>query len=39
MISVRGVTKQFGDLTAVENLDLEVGRGEVVGFLGTNEAF
>ena len=38
MISVRGVTKQFGDLTAVSNLDLEVGRGEVVGFLGPNGA-
>ena len=38
MISVRGVTKQFGGLTAVENLDLDVGRGEVVGFLGPNGA-
>ena len=38
MISVRGVTKQFGGLTAVENLDLDVGKGEVVGFLGPHGA-
>ena len=38
MISIRGVTKHFGDLTAVDNLDLEVGRGEIVGFLGPNGA-
>jgi len=38
MISARGVTKHFGDLTAVESLDLEIGRGEIVGFLGPNGA-
>ena len=38
MISVEGVTKRFGDLVAVRNLDFEVNRGEVVGFLGPNGA-
>ena len=38
MISVEGVTKRFGDLVAVRNLDFEVHRGEVVGFLGPNGA-
>jgi ABC-2 type transport system ATP-binding protein len=33
-----GLTKQFGALTAVDNLDLEVRRGEVLGFLGPNGA-
>ena len=38
MISVEGVTKRFGDLTAVRDLHFEVNRGEVVGFLGPNGA-
>lgn len=33
-----GLTKRFGALTAVDGLDLEVGRGEVVGLLGPNGA-
>ena len=32
MISVEGVTKRFGELVAVRDLDFEVNRGEVVGF-------
>lgn len=35
-ISVRGLTKRFGDLTAVENLSFEVRPGRVTGFLGPN---
>lgn len=31
-----GLTKRFGDLTAVDRLDLELRRGEVLGFLGPN---
>jgi ABC-2 type transport system ATP-binding protein len=38
MIAVEGVTKRFGELVAVRNLDFEVDRGEVVGFLGPNGA-
>lgn len=32
------LTKQFGSLTAVNQLQLEVRRGEIVGFLGPNGA-
>jgi ABC-2 type transport system ATP-binding protein len=37
-ISIRGLTKRYGRLTAVDHLDLEVPRGEVFGFLGLNGA-
>jgi ABC-2 type transport system ATP-binding protein len=33
-----GLTKHFGAITAVDGLDLEVRRGEVLGFLGPNGA-
>lgn len=33
-----GLTKTFGDVTAVKDLNLEVDRGEVFGFLGPNGA-
>ena len=35
-ISVRCLTKTFGDFTAVDGIDLDVPRGEVFGFLGPN---
>jgi ABC-2 type transport system ATP-binding protein len=35
-IDVRGLTKRFGGLTAVDHVDLEVAEGEIVGFLGPN---
>ncbi|HEY8520086.1 MAG TPA: ABC transporter ATP-binding protein [Gammaproteobacteria bacterium] len=35
-MEARGLTKRFGDLVAVDALDLEVRRGEVYGFLGPN---
>lgn len=35
-IEARGLTKQFGDLRAVSNLDLNVPRGQIYGFLGPN---
>jgi ABC-2 type transport system ATP-binding protein len=37
-IELRGVTKAFGDVTAVRDLDLTVESGEVYGFLGPNGA-
>ena len=37
-ISIRGLTKRYGRLTAVSNLDLEVHQGEILGFLGLNGA-
>ncbi|HEX4954692.1 MAG TPA: ABC transporter ATP-binding protein [Thermoanaerobaculia bacterium] len=36
MISYRGFTKRFGNVTAVEDLSLEVEAGEVVALLGPN---
>jgi len=38
MIDVENLTKKFGDFTAVEDLTLHVGEGEVFGFLGPNGA-
>src|SRR3954453_5879967 len=37
-ISLRGVVKRFGSLTAVDGLDLEVPYGSCVGLLGPNGA-
>jgi ABC-2 type transport system ATP-binding protein len=37
-IELDGVTKRFGDVTAVSDLDLTVPEGEVFGFLGPNGA-
>ncbi len=36
VIDVRGLTKRFGDKIAVDDVDLEVKQGEIVGFLGPN---
>ena len=38
MISVEGVTKRYGAITAVDRASFTVNRGEVVGFLGPNGA-
>ena len=35
-IRARGLSKHFGDLRAVDKLDLDVPRGEIYGFLGPN---
>lgn len=35
-IRARGLTKRFGDLTAVDHLDLDVPRATIYGFLGPN---
>jgi len=37
-ISISGITKQYGNLRAVNNLTLEVNQGEILGFLGLNGA-
>jgi ABC-2 type transport system ATP-binding protein len=36
VIDVHGMTKRFGELTAVDHVDLRVGAGEIYGFLGPN---
>ena len=38
LIHARGVSKRFGDFTAVRGIDFEVAPGEVFGFLGPNGA-
>ena len=35
-IDIRGLTKKFGENTVVNNLSLQVERGSVFGFLGSN---
>jgi len=37
-VVVHGLTKKFGDFTAVDCIDFEVRRGEIYGFLGPNGA-
>lgn len=38
MIEVRGLSKQYGDLLAVDNLTFSVASGEVLGLVGPNGA-
>lgn len=38
MIEADNVTKRYGDVVAVDRLDLKVKRGEIFGFLGPNGA-
>ncbi|MBG7609775.1 MAG: ABC transporter ATP-binding protein [Anaerolineae bacterium] len=35
-VTAHGLTKKFGDFTAVNNIDFQVRRGEIFGFLGPN---
>jgi len=37
-ISAQGLVREFNGLTAVDHLDLDIGRGEIYGFLGPNGA-
>jgi len=37
-IESTGLTKRFGDVTAVDSIDFEVGQGRIVGLLGGNGA-
>lgn len=38
MLQVRGLRKRFGDVTALDGVDMTVARGQLVGFLGPNGA-
>jgi len=38
LIEVKGVTKRFGRVTAVDDVSFEVRKGEILGFLGPNGA-
>src|SRR6267154_5271079 len=38
LVRARGLTKRFGDFTAVDGIDFDLCRGEAFGFLGPNGA-
>ncbi|MFX0140463.1 MAG: ABC transporter ATP-binding protein, partial [Candidatus Hodarchaeota archaeon] len=38
VLKIENLTKRFGDLTAVNNINLEVHRGETIGLVGPNGA-
>jgi ABC-2 type transport system ATP-binding protein len=38
MISIRNLTRNYGDVVAVDSISLDIERGEVVGLLGHNGA-
>jgi ABC-2 type transport system ATP-binding protein len=38
MIEIKNLTKSYGSIRAIENLNFKVNKGEVVGFLGPNGA-
>ena len=38
MISIKGLTKKYDSVLAVDELDLEIPKGELFGFLGPNGA-
>lgn len=38
LLEVKGITKKFGGLIAVNDLDLQVDQGEIVGMIGPNGA-
>lgn len=38
MLSIKGLTKKYGDKCAVDDLSLEIGEGEICAFIGHNGA-
>ncbi|MEN9358465.1 MAG: hypothetical protein RL695_2636, partial [Pseudomonadota bacterium] len=38
LISVRDVRKHFGEVHAVDGVDLDIGKGEIFGLIGHNGA-
>ena len=38
LVSVRGLTRRFGERTAVDGISFTIGRGEIFGLLGPNGA-
>ncbi len=38
VVRAEGLTKKFGDFTAVDAIDFDINRGEIFGFLGPNGA-
>jgi ABC-type multidrug transport system ATPase subunit len=38
VLEVKGLTKRYGEVTAVDGIDLEVHEGEIFGLVGLNGA-
>ncbi|NMB34137.1 MAG: ATP-binding cassette domain-containing protein [Clostridium sp.] len=38
MIKIQNLTKRYGQIVAVDNIEFTVGKGEILGFLGPNGA-
>ena len=38
MIEIRGLTKKYGELFAIKDINLELSKGDVFGFIGPNGA-
>ena len=38
LVQARGLTKRFGEFTAVDAIDFDIQKGEAFGFLGPNGA-
>ena len=38
LLSLRGLTRRFGGLTAVDGIDLDLAKGELVSIIGPNGA-
>lgn len=38
LLEIKGLLKQYGDLKAIDNVDLEIEKGEICGLLGPNGA-
>jgi len=38
ILKINNVTKQFGKFTALDNINLEINKGEIYGFIGPNGA-
>ena len=36
IIEIENLTKKFGDVTALENVNLSIGRGKIYGIVGRN---
>ena len=36
LVSVRDLTRRFGDFTAVQKCSFDIARGRILGFLGPN---
>ncbi|MCY4654381.1 MAG: ATP-binding cassette domain-containing protein, partial [Dehalococcoidia bacterium] len=37
-VQTKGITRDFGEVKAVDEIDLNISRGEIYGFLGPNGA-